>query len=294
MTVRPGKNLLVFFHPRWGLIDEARWREAGVDAAKGQTVEVSFRIRSQRPTPFVAVPVDGAPREQPLSDDALKGLLKNTPGIVLETETIEGREAITGINLGGPYESVIEESAPQLTWISQQVFAHVQAFPELRRLTLYAPPSTDAALESLHGSKRLESIGLFGDSDVTAAGAARLASLENLTVVALSGPQLDDQALEQISRLAKLKLLAVGGAFTDDGLRSLVKLAKLEQLALQSEKITDAGLARLGDLEQLKELDLECPGVSEAGIAALKKRLPELKVHVGGQNSARKSDSPSD
>ena len=317
MTVRPGKNSLVFFHPRWRLIDEASWRERGVEAAKGQTAKVELRVALQRPawtTPAGAAPAAGfALPKQRLSGKALIELLKATGYVQLQTETIDGREAVTEIALGAPYEIDFEALAPQLAWLYENLLANLKEFSELRSLTLYPPRGCDETLEALRELKKLESLTLADTADLTAAGAAHLDALPKLKELALVGPGLDDSVLRQIARLSKLESLMFGGAFTDVGLAQLRGCTHLKQLQLAAMdggrltdrgleslsgltnlvhlslvqmdedgpsrwNVTDAGLLRLRGLKELQQLELGSSAVTEAGIAELKRALPNLKV----------------
>ncbi|HUY90133.1 MAG TPA: carboxypeptidase regulatory-like domain-containing protein [Pirellulales bacterium] len=286
MTVRPGKNSLVFFHPRWRLIDENRWRLAGVEAARGQTVKVELRVASQRPKWAAPAAAAFAFPEARLSGKALVELLKATEYVQLRTEIMDGREVVTEIALGGRDEIDFEALAPQFAWLYENLLANLKEFSELRSLTLCPPHGCDEALKSLRELKKLESLMLADVSDLTAAGVAHLAALPNLKGLGLAGPRLDDDMLREIAELPKLESLTFGGAFTDEGLSHLQDCTHLKQLLLAAKdgaRLTDRGVESLSGLTNLEHLELvqlddgSSPwNITDAGLRSLA-ALPNLE-----------------
>jgi hypothetical protein len=140
-------------------------------------------------------------------------------------------------------------------------------------------PIGDAELAAFDGLDGLQSLTL-GDTTITGAGAAQLASLHKLEQLRIAGSQIGDLGLEQLAQLPKLELLRLGSPrVTDAGLVAVGKMTELRFLILRTPQVGDAGLAHLAGLKQLESLYVEGTSVTDAGVARLHEKLPELHIH---------------
>jgi ankyrin repeat protein len=100
--------------------------------------------------------------------------------------------------------------------------------------------------------------------------AADLIATNHFSVLNAHG-QMTDDALRQISRLADLTTLGLGGskALTDAGVRHLSGMPQLRHLDLSGTQITDRGLEALRDLPNLDTISLAWTAITDAGVAAL-------------------------
>ncbi|HUY87667.1 MAG TPA: hypothetical protein VMV10_02925 [Pirellulales bacterium] len=105
----------------------------------------------------------------------------------------------------------------------------------------------------------------------------RLATLVNLSQLALNGSRIDDRRLALLSPLARLENLDLSGTqIADQGLKQLTQFPQLATLNLSNTHITDAGLKHLRGLPKLQQLQLSLTDISDEGLSALE-RLPELR-----------------
>lgn len=142
--------------------------------------------------------------------------------------------------------------------------------------------------------------------EITDAGAAHLAHLDALQIVAMGNAQITDKALAIFGRLPSLRGLAIGGcknvtdeglallaksnslaylkidgipAITDAGIQSLSQLRELHYLHMKDTSVTDACIPALATLKALEELRLgDETKITDAGIASLRAALPNCKV----------------
>jgi Leucine-rich repeat (LRR) protein len=101
----------------------------------------------------------------------------------------------------------------------------------------------------------------------------------------LSGTQVTDAALAQLSRLPRLKTLDLNGTkVTDAGLLHLKGLTELRGLDLCGTQVTDAGLQHPKHLPKLEWLVVDeprgqrNPKVTTAGLNDLQRALPRLVI----------------
>ena len=108
--------------------------------------------------------------------------------------------------------------------------------PHLEELTLFKFVLSEQDLSSLGALVHLKKLTLIGNSEVPEAAWAKLASMRQLTMLAITGGSLEN--------------------FDDTALRHLASLDRLESLTVPGRKITGTGLAALANLKQLKTLRL--------------------------------------
>jgi hypothetical protein len=150
---------------------------------------------------------------------------------------------------------------------------------EVRAVSLWGTPVTDAGLEHLRGLTQLQVLSLDG-TPVTNAGLEHLRGLTQLQVLDLDSTHLTDAGLEHLRGLTQLKELALHNTpVTDAGLGHLRGLTQLQVLTLTCTRVTDAGLEHLRGLTQLQLLNLFSTAVTDAGVNELKKALPNLTIH---------------
>jgi Leucine-rich repeat (LRR) protein len=109
-----------------------------------------------------------------------------------------------------------------------------------------------------------------------------LAPFTNLEALDLVYCPIDDDGLEELSGLVRLRTLLLRDALiTDEGLRHLSGLVKLEHLDLGGTKITDVGVANLQEMRRLRKLNLLAIDLTDAGIRHLANmsQLEELNLY---------------
>jgi len=165
--------------------------------------------------------------------------------------------------------------------VTDDTLIHVGALTSLTKLDL-----------SNHGTS-------FGSgNEITDAGLAGLAPLENLTELNLWGNcRLGDRACKELVPLQKLTTLDLNSAHvTDVGLKELAKLKNLTTLKLHAAvpeggfprtSVTSAGLKELAALKHLTHLDLSYTHVDDAGMRTLS-QMNLSHLHL---NSTRVTDA---
>jgi Leucine-rich repeat (LRR) protein len=141
-----------------------------------------------------------------------------------------------------------------------------------------------------HYFVRADTTWLFGSGDTDAAIGA-VATLHELEILHLQGPNVTDQALAQIRHLRRLRRLDLDGtSITDEGLAHVANLTELESLTIAGRydsavgstgnlaslrwiptPISDAGLTHLVRLKKLQALDLAGAAITDAGLVTIGK-----------------------
>jgi hypothetical protein len=90
----------------------------------------------------------------------------------------------------------------------------------------------------------------------------------------------DDDSLDRVQELPKLKGLRLSAAVTNAGLPTIAKLSQLEKLDLGGPDIDDRGLQYLAGMKNLRALDVQTTKVTTGGEAVkqLQKELPNCKI----------------
>ena len=153
----------------------------------------------------------------------------------------------------------------------------------------------DADLLYLNELHRVQRLNLANCIDVTGAGLAPIAHLDDLMELDLArspdflelwtsstnakSSKLSDAALLHVKSLWRLtSLILSGNAITDAGLAQLSGLTNLEYLELDETLITDEGLQNLNGLNRLKTLSVINTKVTAEGAKALEAKIPGLVV----------------
>jgi len=151
-------------------------------------------------------------------------------------------------------------------WVLDADIAQLQDVPALRTLLIDYP-----------------------ESRITADGLKHLAGLPNLEHLRLRGPGVDDAALEEIAKIASLRILNLPqGEFSNSGLERLKALPQLVQLRFHSAAVTDAGMITLAVLPSLARLHLIDVPITDAGLKTLvgMRRLESLYIDGGEFSNA--------
>ncbi|HEV3342962.1 MAG TPA: hypothetical protein VG125_21490 [Pirellulales bacterium] len=113
----------------------------------------------------------------------------------------------------------------------------------------------------------------------------RIARLDDLKGLALTGLELDDRRLSLLADLSGLRHLVIDDAdVTDAGLSALVHFRQLESLELTNTRVTDEGLAALPALPKLAHLDVSFTAVTEAGTARFRHTSPQVAIEFGASD----------
>jgi hypothetical protein len=130
--------------------------------------------------------------------------------------------------------------------------------PRLRWLSLsYCPRISNGGLWYLAGSRKLETLDLWGTH------------------------QINDAGIHHLSNLTSLRELDLGACYgiTDESLLVLAPLPSLHRLFLWScERITDKGVSYISTAQELRHLELpEFSSISDAGLVALGEQAQKLE-----------------
>jgi hypothetical protein len=174
-------------------------------------------------------------------------------------------------------------------------------------------PLSDDDLARLDGLNNLTTLCIdHPESRITAVGIAKLQTLPKLEHLRIRSPGIGDEALANIVKLKRLKILNLPRAeFTNDGLarlrempdldflrfssphvtdvgiESLLTFPSLQRLHLIDVPITDASLAKLAEIEGLQSLYIDGGNISDAAWDDLFRRRPKLHVHINQQHHDR-------
>ena len=115
---------------------------------------------------------------------------------------------------------------------------------------------------------------------LTNAALVHLKGLTNLQTLILYGcTEVTDAGLEHLKGLMKLQRLTLYYTnITDEGLVHLKGLTKLNVLYFNFTTITDAGLEHLKGLTNLQRLDLDNTHVTDEGVKKLQTALPNCRI----------------
>ena len=150
--------------------------------------------------------------------------------------------------------------------------------PDLKGISLYASPISDAGLAHFKNSTRLDYLNL-ADSLLTNDGLAALKNCWQVNYLSLLRTPISDEGLAHFKGWRNLITLILNDTrVTGVGLKHLKNCQGLETLGLNGTLITDAELAEIKTFQGLAILDLRRTKVTAAGIADLKKALPDCTI----------------
>ena len=133
-------------------------------------------------------------------------------------------------------------------------------------------PFTAAGLRSLAGLDGLFALNVhWSSSAVTSRDLGALSSLASLGFLAIDGDLCDDEAMRQIGRLPRLRmLLAQGPAAGDAGFEGLSASATIEYIwGRECANLGSRGFAALSHMPSLRGLAVSCKQVDDAALATL-------------------------
>lgn len=112
-------------------------------------------------------------------------------------------------------------------------------------------------------------------------GISHIAPFTNLEHLLVWNGTMDDDGLEPLTNLKKLKTLDIHGcrSLTSACADHLVQIENLEDLNIAETSFDDEGLAKLADLKSLKSISIGQTGITSDGIAAFKAKHPDCKVN---------------
>jgi Leucine-rich repeat (LRR) protein len=206
----------------------------------------------------------------------------------------------------------------------------LELLPKLKKLSFYgiqrrnagwcwAPVVTDlemetiarlTALEELNigygvalGTSRPDDLGpadgeaecrIAGGTRITDLGLSRLATLEKLRQLDLSGAAITANGLKTLTSLRNLQRLSLWNVkgIDDSAAPVLAGLGNLTSLDLSNTSVGDETLARLTKMTHLKRLYVSETNVTPAGLAAFRKQRPASVVSAGARPSPRIPLSP--
>ncbi len=219
--------------------------------------------------------------------DRLVAVIRSPIDDALRAQGITSQDDIGGFNLWDQLESwvtgvPIYDGRSRITGEGIQALAN---FPALREIDLAGTDATTAQLQALEKSRpelliQANAVAVAGLADLVEFGVrCQLDQQHQVTSVALSGPEIHDEHLEQLDPLRLEHITALDlrdASLSDEGLESVVRLERLERLNLTGTTITDDGIETLVALGQLKTLLVSSPQVTDAGLQAIA-RLTQLE-----------------
>ncbi|MDB6140826.1 MAG: hypothetical protein JWO94_3898, partial [Verrucomicrobiaceae bacterium] len=211
--------------------------------------------------------------EQGASNSITLAAIKKTPDV----EGILGGMIKSGASgsTGPAAAKVVEKPKPKaLTDAEKKAVASVAAKMQALGASLM-PLALDTEQQRL---SVINAADKFGDKE-----------LAELTPIAaqvlwldLARSQISDAGIATVAKLNNLERLHLENTkVTDAGIASLSGLKNLEYLNLYGTKVTDAGIAKFAGSKSLKKLFVWQTGVTQAGAKALESKVPGLVVNVG-------------
>ena len=148
-------------------------------------------------------------------------------------------------------------------------FKHLADCPNLKVLTLQDYPLiTDAGFEHFDRLTKLETLMMFR-INISNVGAAKFANMRALKVLVLNDTQVTGELLQELLCPDLQSFSLTGPQVKDAGLDNLTRFPKLQSLALTNSRITDPTLTTIGQLRDLEHLAVSSPAITDAGVAML-------------------------
>lgn len=108
---------------------------------------------------------------------------------------------------------------------------------------------------------------------------SRIVEYGTIETIDLSGARIDDQSLQCIAELERLRMIDLcNSRITDEQLDLLSRSGSLEILRLNGSAITDAAIPSLAAIASLKMVDLSNTQVTKSGLAELAKLRSDITV----------------
>jgi Tat protein translocase TatC len=219
--------------------------------------------------------------------DRLVAVIRSPIDDALRAQGITSQDDIGGFNMWDQFESWVT-GVPLYDGRSRITGEGIQAlasFPSLREIDLAGTNATTSQLQALENARpelliQANAVAVAGLADLVEFGVrCQLDQQHQVTSVALSGPEIHDEHLEQLDPLRLEHITALDlrdASISDEGLESVVRLKRLERLNLTGTTLTDDGIETLVALGQLKTLLVSSPQVTDAGLQAIA-RLTQLE-----------------
>lgn len=168
--------------------------------------------------------------------------------------------------------------------LDDDALSHLSKLQKLRTLSLDNVRSlTDEALPHIAKLSQLRILTFEGCSNIKGHDLDQLAALPHLETLNLYGTNVDDKGLEALAKIKTLEELhlAYCRQLRSAGLKSLVELKELKELTLMGCLfIGNEAVQYLKPLVQLEVLDLRGTRIAGDELEALKKALPDTKIHA--------------
>jgi len=228
--------------------------------------------------------------------DRLVAVIRSPIDDALRAQGITSQDDITGFNLWDQLQSwmtgePIYDGKSRITGEGVQALA---TFPELKQVELAGTSAGTNDLKKLIKARtaagkppieiQANAVAVAGLSELNRFGIrCELNDQHEVVLVALSGPEINDEHLELLDRrrLPAITTLDLRDAsITDDGLEYVIQLADLQRLNLTGTTITNDGLETIAALKELKTLLVSSPEVTDDGLRTIAKleRLEELNL----------------
>jgi internalin A len=135
---------------------------------------------------------------------------------------------------------------------------------------------------------------IAGGTRVTDLGLSKLAALEKLRQLDLSGAAITANGLKTLTSLRNLQRLSLWNVkgIDDSAAPILAALGNLTSLDLSNTSVGDETLARLTKMAHLKRLYMSETNVTPAGLSAFRKQRPASMVSAGARPAPRIPLSP--
>lgn len=194
------------------------------------------------------------------------------------------KEAV--LKFKGNFQRVTIVHLPPATTPPHDLIARLNAFKQIRELSLPECQLTDDDLDGLSKLTSLRQLNLSGNA-VTDRGLAQLANLSELRVLELFETRAAGHFLEHSSRWPELSSLRLSRSpVTGEGLARMGTLPNLRVLLLDHSHVSDLGLTSLAVQPELATLTLDASLITDQGLAAVDdRRFPKLQVLQVGQTA---------
>ena len=206
-------------------------------------------------------------------------------GVTAPSFTPQSYQALNNLNFTGFFTP----NGFYMQTLGDSLF-HLRVLPNLQILSIGQTQfSTAAAINigSLPALKQVDAVNQgmqIPMSDAGLQGLSQSSTLEDISLIAPSIPNITNAGMVHLSRMTKLKTLHLGraAAVTVVGLEQLVSLKQLINLNLTGANLTDADIPRiitaLGQMPSLQVFIIRYSGITEAGAEQIRTARTPLVV----------------